>query len=336
MTLGARDAGLLGAFLLLSLVIFGRGVLAHFGSVVAATPPGIDPSQVSWILAWTAHSVVNFMSPLYSTALYLPRGVNEAWAPLGPLPGIVLTPLIRIAGPYAAYNLLILSAPGLAAWTAYLLCRQLVPAAFWAAVAGGMVFGFGTYEVVELDAHLNLALIALVPLIALVVLLRWSTRLSRPWFLGLLAVLLAAQMLTSLEIFATCVGFGLLALFLAAAVAGRGTRAEVVALAVECMLALGIALVLCSPYLYELFHGGNSLFPRAGGVPAFRCSGSSRRRRRRLCGACRRRACQTKAPAPRAARAISAFRCSRWSPSTSGRRVAHASVFGSRCSRASA
>ena len=57
----------------------------------------------------------------------------------------------------------------------------------------------------------------------------------------------------------------LLALFLAAAVAGRGTRAEVVALAVECMLALGIALVLCSPYLYELFHGGNSLFPPRGG-----------------------------------------------------------------------
>ena len=63
----------------------------------------------------------------------------------------------------------------MAAWTAFLLCRQLSRRVA-PALAGGLLFGFGTYESVETVNHLNLALVALVPLAVLLVLRRYAGR----------------------------------------------------------------------------------------------------------------------------------------------------------------
>ena len=59
------------------------------------------------------------------------------------------------------YDVLALAAPALAAWCTFLLCRELGTGP--AALAGGLVFGFGTYEATETLNHLNLALVFTLP-----------------------------------------------------------------------------------------------------------------------------------------------------------------------------
>ncbi len=153
-------------------------------------------------------------------------------------------------GAIASYDLLALAAPATAAWTAFLLCRRLTGRS-GAAFAGGLMFGFGTYESAEMVNHANLALVALLPLAALLVLRRREAEISRRTFTIALGLVLALQLWTSTEVFASMVMFGAFAFLLGALLAaGRGLARGLAATAMETCAALMLALLLGAPYLY--------------------------------------------------------------------------------------
>ena len=118
--------------------------------------------------AWWPHAIENGLHPLLTDRVYAPDGWNLAWTSSIPGPALLAWPLTAVFGPVAAYDVLALAAPALAAWCTYLLCRE-IGTGTPAALAGGLVFGFTSYEAAETLNHLNLALVFTLPLAGLVV-----------------------------------------------------------------------------------------------------------------------------------------------------------------------
>jgi hypothetical protein len=239
-------AALVG-YCVLSVILYGRealGGLRHTVVGFGQEPPfyGHDQSAYVWSLAWAAHALTHLQNPFLAHAIFAPVGYNLAWAASILGPGLLSAPLTLAFGAVPTYNLL-------AAWTAFLLCRhvcgRLAPA-----LAGGLLFGFGMYGTGEAINHLNLALVALVPLAVLLVLRRYEGLTSRVRFILALGVLLGVQFWTSTEVFASLALFGGLAFLLAVALAPRAQRARIWLCAAETLGALLVALVLAAPFLY--------------------------------------------------------------------------------------
>jgi hypothetical protein len=238
----------------LSAVLYGRQALGSIRHVVVGFGQelpfyGHDQSAYVWSLAWAARSLTHLQNPFLAHEIFAPVGYNLAWAASVLGPGLLSAPLTLALGAVATYNLLALAAPAGAAWTAFLLCRhvsgRVVPA-----LAGGLLFGFGAYGTGEAINHLNLALVALVPLAVLLVLRRYEGQTSRRRFILALGLLLGLQLWTSTEIFASMMLFGGLAFLLAALLAARTQRPRIRLCVGETLGALLIALVLASPLLY--------------------------------------------------------------------------------------
>ncbi len=144
------------------MALFGRGVLREGGGSVVGSY-GSDQATFAWSLAWWPHAIENGLHPLLTDLVYAPDGWNLAWTSSIPAPSLLAWPLTAVFGPIAAYDVLALAAPALAAWCAYLLCRE-IGTGTPAALAGGLVFGFTSYEAAETLNHLNLALVFTLPL----------------------------------------------------------------------------------------------------------------------------------------------------------------------------
>ena len=238
----------------LSALLYGREVLGSLRHTVVGfgqAPPfyGHDQSAYVWSLAWAARSLTHLQNPFLAHEIFAPVGYNLAWAASILGPGLLSAPLTLAFGAVATYNLLALAAPAGAAWTAFLLCRH-VSGRVAPALAGGLLFGFGMYGTGEAINHLNLALVALVPLAVLLVLRRYEGLTSRGRFILALGLLLGLQFWTSTEVFASLVMFGGLAFLLAVLFAPRASRAQIWRCAGETLGALLVALVLAAPFLY--------------------------------------------------------------------------------------
>ncbi len=209
-----------------------------------------DPSLITWFLAWWPWAAAHHVTSLQSFLLWQPAGLNLAWTTCVPLLALLGLPFTLLSGPVLAFNVLTLAAPVLAAYGAFLLCLALfeVPVA---ALIGGWLFGFSSYESAQSFDHLNLDFTVLVPLAVLVALWRVRGRLGRGWTVLGLGVLLGGEFLISDEILATG------ALFAAAAFAvGYAMlpvlRGRLRALAVDVALAAPLAMLLCAPLLWAM------------------------------------------------------------------------------------
>jgi hypothetical protein len=244
----------LAGYCALSALLYGRQALGGLRHTVVgfgqASPfYGHDQSAYVWSLAWAARSLTHLQNPFLAHAIFAPVGYNLAWAASILGPGLLSTPLTLAFGAVATYDLLALAAPAGAAWTAFLLCRHISRRAA-PALAGGLLFGFGMYGTGEAINHLNLALVALVPLAVLLVLRRYEGLTSRRRFVLALGLLLGLQFWTSTEVFASLALFGGLAFLLAALLAPRAARPRVWRCAGETLGASLVALVLAAPFLY--------------------------------------------------------------------------------------
>ena len=177
--------------------------------------------------------------------------MSSPWPSCSPL---VALPVILTLGPVAAFNLLMLLAPALAAWTAFLLCRY-VTNSFWPSFAGGYLFGFSTYELAHLTAHLNLSMVFLVPLSTLLVLRYVRGDLGQRAFVWRLALVLFVQFLLSTEVFGTLTLFGTIAIGLAAYDGGAVLRQRLKDTGLRIATAYAIVAVALSPYLFYFFKG---------------------------------------------------------------------------------
>ena len=124
-----------GLYLVLSCLIW----LPPIGGAIATRYVGYgwtDARLYQWGLSWTPWALVHGMSPLFAPNVFAPGGVDLSWVTFVPSLGVVAYPLTAAFGPLVSLNVLMLLAPALAAWAAYLVCHRLT-SRFWPAVLGG-------------------------------------------------------------------------------------------------------------------------------------------------------------------------------------------------------
>ena len=242
-------------YLLLSLLFF--GALGDYSQMYFGY--GLDPIQFIWFLNWWPWAIAHGLNPFISHYVWYPHGFNLAWATSVPVAALLMWPVTWLTNAVVSYNILSLLAPGLAAWTAFLLARYLTRDAF-ASFIGGYLFGFSSYEFGEIIAHLNLDMIFVVPLVVLLVLLRIKGDLSRPKFLGALALAMLVQLGLSSELLATTCFFGAITWAIFFAFATREERPRLWTVAREILLGTAIMAVVATPFLYFVMQN------RAGGI----------------------------------------------------------------------
>ncbi len=161
---------------------------------------GGDFIQAVWFLAWVPHALDHgLMNPYFSSAMFVPTGVNLASTAAIPLLGVISAPFGFVFSPLVRANLLVWMAMPLSATAAFVVLRKWHVSSV-AAALGGLIYGFSPYMLDQVTAHLNLVLVPLPPFIALT-LVSILRRQGSPWRLGIqLGLLLTAQYLISQEI----------------------------------------------------------------------------------------------------------------------------------------
>ena len=166
------------------------------GSVVGSY--GSDQATFAWSLAWWPHAIEHGLHPLLTDLVYAPDGWNLAWTSSIPGPALLAWPLTAAFGPGGRLRRPRARRAGARGLVRVPLCRELgtgTPAA----LAGGLVFGFTTYEAAETLNHLNLALVFTLPLAGLVVARYLRGALSDRRFVVLFALCVLGVFATFLE-----------------------------------------------------------------------------------------------------------------------------------------
>jgi hypothetical protein len=202
----------LGLYLLTSFLFFGVRLGPHFSrSYLGAAADRADPHAFFWFLNWWPYALSHGMNPMATHLVWSPTGFDVATATSVPLAAVAAWPITALFGPVVSFNVLMLLAPAMAAWTAFLLCRKIT-GAFLPSLVGGYLFGFSSYELAHLTAHPNLSMVFLIPLLVLLVVKHLRGELRPVAFTVLFALALTGQFLLSTELFATTTFFGAIAL----------------------------------------------------------------------------------------------------------------------------
>jgi hypothetical protein len=247
---GRRAGRAFLSYLALSVLFFGRGVLADPAASYIGRGP--DAQAYVWFLAWFAYAISHRLNPLLTTVVWVPSGANLTWTTNFPLAAGLLYPVTRLYGPIVSCNVLHLIGPPLAGWSAFVLCRYLVHR-FWPALLAGYLFAFSPYMLTGMVNGVLLMLIFPVPLAVWAALRRLAGELGARGFVTILVLLLAIEFLMSPEICATGALFGTIALALAYQTAPAEEQARLLAAAVSIILAYAISAVILLPYLYYMF-----------------------------------------------------------------------------------
>jgi len=193
----------LAIYALLSVVLVDHGAsITH-----RLSGQGSDPLAFTWFLAWWPWAIAHHVDPFFTRLIWQPVGVSLLWVTSVPLLAMLGAPLTLIAGPVVTYNVYVILAPVLCAWFAYLVCFRLTGDGA-AALIGGFLFGFSTYEMAQDVGALNLTFSCCVPALLLVVLARLDDEIGRSRMAIWGSVLLVAQFLICIEVFALIFVFG--------------------------------------------------------------------------------------------------------------------------------
>ncbi|HYP64165.1 MAG TPA: hypothetical protein VEQ16_09765 [Acidocella sp.] len=209
-----------------------------------------DPYSTIWCLRYLPWAIAHHQLMPVTHLVWQPYGINLAWVTSVPLFGLFTAPITLTFGPVLSFNLLTLAAPALAGWATYFLCLEIgeLP---WAAMLGGFIFAFSSYEAAQSFDHLNLDFTALLPLILLVALRRLRGRAGRGHTVLWLGLLLGTEFLISEEILATACLFGAIC-FLLAYIFETPRRPAMRALALDIVFAAPVALLLTAPILLAM------------------------------------------------------------------------------------
>jgi hypothetical protein len=251
-----QSFGALAIYFAIAVLLLDRGLVGHPGYIIGRDT---DPPVHMWFFNWWRFAIVHGLNPFITDWVWTPLGINLAWTTCVPLPSLISLPLQLTVGEPGTYNIVISLALPLTAYSAFLLCRR-VTGAFWPSVLGGYIFGFSSYMLGEVLAHLDLVAVFPVPLIALLTLKELDGEISARRFAILAAALLAVQFLCFPELFATITIVGGFAFLLALLLFDTGTRARLLGLIAPVTAAYLIASAILSPYLYFMLARG---FPHA-------------------------------------------------------------------------
>jgi hypothetical protein len=243
---------------------FGLHVLPHLGRECVCEPGPSDSSIFMWGLAWWPHALLHGSNPFFTKALFAPDRLALGGDVTVPLAAIVAAPITLLWGPIVSFNLLTLASPVLAAFFAFLLCRY-VTRSFAASLVGGYLFGFSAYMFGQLLGHLHLVLIFPIPAAVHLTLRAIDARIGKRLFIALLALCLAALILTSTEIALTFVVLGAVTLAVAFALA-PADRGRLLAVVRPILAAGVVAGIVTSPFLYYGAKGVPPLSPLVGDI----------------------------------------------------------------------
>ena len=244
---GFASSFALCSYAVISFLYFGLPMLFHAGRTYFGIRNG-DAELEIWAFGWWPHAILHGQNPFYTHVVWAPTGVSLAWPTMAPAIAIAFSPLTLLLGPLASFDIAETLMPALAAWTAFLLCRH-VTRAFWPSLVGGYLFGFSAYELGQLQGHIQLTAVFLIPLVVLVVLRYVEGELTRRRLALLLGILIGLELLISTEI-AFTLTLMLISVFVVAYVFAPELRGRLRAMVSPLIAAYGIAAVVASPLLY--------------------------------------------------------------------------------------
>ena len=218
---------------------------------------GSDPGQYVWSLAWWPYALAHGLNPFITKIVWAPQGFNLTWDASIPSLALLAWPVTALAGPLAAFNVLTFLAPVTTGVAAYLLCLALVRKPL-AAVVGGWLFAFSSYEMAQSQSHLNLDWTVAVPLVGWLTVLRYRRAVGAKTYIAAAAALLAFEFGTSIEVFATLTLFALGTWVVALALVAD-QRQRLLALAREGALVYVIWVIICLPYLVYFAMGASQV-----------------------------------------------------------------------------
>ncbi len=215
---------------------------------------GQDPLSYIWFLDWIKYALIHGVTPFETNKILSPVGVNIAWSGAnGITPAILFFPITLFWGPLVSYNLLVVLSPVLNSFFAFVLClyvtKKTIPS-----LIGGYIFGFSSYVIGQMYAHLTLYMVFLIPLIVLTCLMFYQDKINKFLFVIILGFLLALQFNILIETFATMTFFGLISLLVIFLI-DKGNRKRTLRLGLYVIFSYIFAAVILSPSLYYIVIG---------------------------------------------------------------------------------
>src|SRR5918996_651987 len=241
--------GALGLYLALSAFFFALPLAGDLRDHAIAADQ-LDSSAYMWFFAWWPDALGDGFGAIHTEHVFVPEGYNLAWTTAMPGPSMVLAPLTLAFGPLATWNAIMLIGPALAAWAAFLLCRELTGATL-PALAGGYLFGFSPYMLGNVQGSPNLVLVWLLPPLVLLGVRHARGKLGARAFVALMTAALAFQFLTSTEVLAMTGVFGGLTL-VAAWLLLPEWRTRLVETLKLLVMASAAAVIVVSPLLFYM------------------------------------------------------------------------------------
>ncbi len=165
-----------------------------------------DQIQFIWTLYWWPYAISHHINPFFSTFIWHPYGTDLSLAPAS-VPGasFIALPITLIFGSVASYNLLIIVGNALSAFFTFLITTYLTKS-LKAGVIAGLLFGFSTYQFVQV-IHLHVELTFLIPLIGYLCVVFWEKKIQSIAFILLVGLCLTFQYLFAIEVFVTLTVF---------------------------------------------------------------------------------------------------------------------------------
>ncbi len=252
----------LAVYLAVFLIAYAFPLLRHPG-VPQIGQNQVDPNFYIWSWRWWPYALSHGLNPLYSRQIGAPAGFDLAWTTPAPAVAVILAPVTAAFGPIVSFNLTMLLSAPVSAWAAFVAARRLT-GRFWAGLVAGAVYGFSPYEVGHTGAgQANLAVIMLLPILVYLVLLWRDGTLGGPAFVGLMAVVMAAEFYVYSEAFLEMTVLGAAGLLIGFAVVRPAERQTVARLARLAAVAWVVAFVLAAPYNVYALRRNSAGFTKA-------------------------------------------------------------------------
>lgn len=207
-----------------------------------------DQIQFIWTLYWWPYAISHHINPFFSTFIWHPYGTDLILAPAS-VPGasLIALPLTLIFGPVASYNMLIIVGSALSAFFTFLITKYLTKS-YKAGVIAGLLFGFSTYQFVQV-VHLHIELTFLIPLIGYLFLLFWEKKIPGIAFILLVGSCLTLQYLIAVEVFVSLTLFIGIS-FIIFALVYPEHFSELINVLIYLLLAYIFCIIMLSPFLY--------------------------------------------------------------------------------------
>ena len=128
--------------------------------------PEVDQIAEVWWLEWVQYAIWHGHNLLFTNWQNYPVGLNAevAGAPFGL--GVVISPFTKLPGPVVAWNVMVRVTVFASAVSMCLVLRRWTR--WWPPFAGGLLYGFSSYEMVQAGQQLDLSFAALPPLFFLI------------------------------------------------------------------------------------------------------------------------------------------------------------------------